>query len=440
MAAVHPLTARRPSGPLAGRADVPGDEAISHQTLIFGALAVGRTQICGLLEDKDVWRTVAAMRALGVVVEKKDTAWHVTGCGIGGLVEPEEVLDTGSSEMTAWLLAGLLASHDMHAVITGGASLRRRSMHQITELLALCGAQFAGRKGGCLPLSIQGAADALPVRCRIPGALTQAKSAVLLAGLNARGQTEIREAVATPDHTENMLRHFGATVSVEADGASRIIALAGQPELRGREVMVPGDLSLAAFPLVAALLIPDSAITLAGIGLNPLRIGLLTTLCEMGADIKIIAERIEAGEPVGDLLVRHCTLSAIDASPMRAPTITDNYPLLAVAAAFARGTTRMAGMADSVAKGSNRLGQTATMLQAAGVRIAIDGDDLLVHGTGRVPGGCMVQPGTDHRLAMSALVMGQATDAPVVVGNAACIDASFSGFVALMSGLGANIA
>ena len=386
-----------------------------------------------------MWRTAAAMRALGATVEKKDTAWHVTGCGVGGLFEPEEILDVGSSEITAWLLTGLLASHDMHAVITGDASLRRRSMHQITELLALCGAKFAGRGRGCLPLSIQGAADAIPVRCRMPAAFISAKSAVLLAGLNARGQTEVWEPVATPDHTENMLRHFGATVSVEADGASRIVTLAGQPELRGREVMVPGDLSFAAFPLVAALLIPGSAVTLAGIGLSPSRIGLLTTLCEMGADITIMAERTEAGEPVGDLLVQHCTLSAVDVSAMRAPAMIDEYPLLAVAAAFARGTTRMRGVADLIVRGNNRLSQTAVMLQTAGVRVAIDGDDLLVHGTGRVPGGCMVEADTDQQLAMSALVMGQATDAPVMVNDAGGIDASLSGFVSLMSGLGANI-
>lgn len=439
MAAIHPLTACRPPGPLTGQADVPSDEAISHQTLIVGALAIGRTQIYGLREGESVWRTVAAMRALGATVEKQDTAWHVTGRGVGGLVEPEQVLDMGDSETTAWLLAGLLASHDMHAVMTGDASLRRRPMHQITELLALCGAQFAGREGGCLPLSIQGAADAMPVRCRMPAAFIRAKSAVLLAGLNARGQTEIREPVATPDHTENMLRHFGATVSVEADDASRIVTLAGQPELRGREVMVPGDLSFATFPLVAALLIPGSAVTLAGIGLNPLRMELLTTLREMGADITMMAERTEAGEPVGDLLVQYCTLNAIDVSPIRAPAMIDDYPLLAVAAAFAHGTTRMGGAADLVVRGNNRLSQTAVMLQAAGVRVAIDGDDLLVHGTGRVPGGCMVESGMDHQLAMSALVMGQATDAPVVVSNAVCIDASLSGFVALLSGLGANI-
>ena len=406
---------------------------------MIGALAVGRTQIHGLLEGEGVWRTVAATRALGATVRKKDTAWYVTGCGVGGLVEPEEILDLGSSETTARLLAGLLASHDMHAVITGDASLRRRPMHQITELLALCGAKFTGRGGGCLPLSIQGAADAMPVRCRAPATSMWAKSAVLLAGLNARGQTEVREPVATPDHTENMLRHFGATVSVEADGASRIVTLAGQPELQGREVTVPGDLSFATFPLVAALLIPGSAVTLTGVGLNPLRIGLLTILREMGAGITVVAERTDAGEAVGDLLVQHCTLSAVDVSPIRAPAMIDDYPLLAVAAAFAHGTTRLGGVADLVARGNNRLSQTAVMLQAAGVRVAIDGADLLVHGTGRVPGGCMVESDMDHLLAMSALVMGQATDAPVIVSNAVCIGASLSGFVALMSGLGANI-
>ncbi len=437
MAAVQSLIARRPLGPLNGQARVPGDEATSHQALLCGALAVGRTRITGLLESEDVRRTMATVRLLGAAVGKEGKAWHVTGRGIGGLAEPDEVLDVGRSEMMAHLLAGLLASCDMHAVMTGHAALRRRSMRQVTDPLALCGARFAGREAGCLPLSIQGAADAMPIRCRLPGALTQVKPAILLAGLNARGQTQVWEPVATPGHTEAMLRRFGASVSVQADGAGQAVMLSGQPELRGCDVAVPGSLSCAAFPLVAALLVPGSAVVLAGIRLDPLRAGLLATLREMGADITPMAERMQGDEPVGDLLVRHCTLSAADLPPQRALAQADDYPALAVAAAFARGTTRMAGWQ---ANGGSRLGQAAAMLQAAGVRVTVEGDDLLVHGAGRVPGGCTVEAGMDPWLAMSALVLGQATDAPVAVDDATGIETSFPGFLALMSGLGANIA
>ena len=440
MATAPPLTARRPSRPLAGQAVVPGDRSISHQALIFGALAIGSTRICGLLEADDALRTAAAMRALGATVRQESGIWQVTGRGVGGLAEPDDVLDAGNSAMAASLLAGVLASHAIHAVITGGACLRRRPMRQVTEPLALCGARFAGREGARLPLSIQGAPDARPIRDRMPVASAQVKSAILLAGLNARGRTEVREALPMRDHTENMLSHFGATVSIEADGASRIVAVAGQPELRSQDVVVPGDASCAAFPLVAALLVPGSAITLAGVGLNPLRTGLLTTLREMGADVTTTAERVENGELAGDLLVRSCVLSAVDVPPARVGGMVDDWPVLAVAAAFACGTTRIRGLAASRMAGSDRLERTVAMLRTAGARIAIEGDDLLVHGTGRVPGGCTVKPGMDHRLAMSALVLGQAADSSIAVDDGASIETSFPGFIALMSGLGASIA
>ena len=436
----QPLSARRPSRPLIGRVTVPGDKSISHRALMFGALAVGETRISGLLEGEDVLRTAGAMRALGAQIVQEGSVWRVAGRGVGGLAEPDDVLDMGNSSTAARLLAGMLASHDLFAVMTGDASLRRRPMRRVTEPLSMSGARFVARDGGRLPLAIQGAADAMPIHYRVPVASAQVKSAILLAGLNARGQTVVEEPVATRDHSENMLRHFGAAVSVEVNGASRIITLAGQPELRARDVSVPGDPSSAAFPLVAALLVPGSEVTLQGVGLNPLRTGLFTTLREMGADITVTGERLEGGEPVGDLVVRHGLLQPVDVAPERAPSMIDEYPVLAVAAAFATGTSRMRGLAELRVKESDRLSATAAMLQAAGAAIAIEGDDLLVHGRGRLAGGCTVATHMDHRLAMSALVMGLATDAPVGVDNAAFIETSFPGFAALMRGLGGDIA
>jgi 3-phosphoshikimate 1-carboxyvinyltransferase len=436
----HPLTARRPSRPLTGIARVPGDKSISHRALMFGALAVGETRITGLLEGEDVMCTAAAMRALGAEVVQSGGEWRVAGRGIGGLVEPADVLDMGNSGTAARLLTGMLASHDLFAVITGDASLRSRPMRRVTEPLLACGARFTSRAGGRLPLAIEGARDPLPLEYRLPVASAQVKSALLLAGLNAPGLTRVEEPAPTRDHSENMLRHFGAEVQVEAAGAERIITLVGQPELRAADVMVPGDPSSAAFPIVATLLVLGSSVTLPGVGLNPLRTGLLTTLREMGAAIEVTNERIAGGEPVGDLVVRHTKLTAIDVPPERAPSMIDEYPVLAVAAAFATGATRMRGLAELRVKESDRLSATAAMLVAAGARVEIEGDDLIVHGTGRAPtGGATVLTHMDHRLAMSALVMGLATEEPVSVDDAAFIETSFPGFAALMRALGADI-
>ncbi len=435
----QPLTARRPAAPLHGSTRVPGDKSISHRALMFAALAVGETRIDGLLEGEDVLRTAAAMRALGARVQHDAGCWRVSGRGVGGLAEPADVLDMGNSGTAARLLTGMLASHDLFAVLTGDASLRGRPMRRVTDPLALCGARFTAREGGRLPLAIQGAADALPIRYRLPVASAQVKSAILLAGLNARGQTVVEEPVATRDHSENMLRHFGAEVAVLPDGAERVIVLTGQPELRGRDVVVPGDPSSAAFPAVAALLVPGSAVVLTGVGLNPLRTGLFATLREMGADLTVSGARTEGGEPVGDITLRHGALRAVDVPPERAPAMIDEYPILAVAAAFAAGTTRMRGLAELRVKESDRLAATAAMLHAAGARVSVEGDDLLVHGGATPPGGCTVQTHMDHRLAMSALVLGQATAAPVAVDDAAFIETSFPGFATLMRTLGAEI-
>ena len=439
MSAPRPLSARRPSAPLAGTVTVPGDKSISHRALMFAALAVGKTRIEGLLEGEDVLRTAAAMRALGAeVVQDAPGRWRVAGRGIGGLVEPADVLDMGNSGTAARLLCGILASHDLHAVMTGDASLRRRPMRRVTEPLTACGAVFDGREGGRLPLAIRGARDALPLEYRLPVASAQVKSALLLAGLNAPGWTVIEEPEPTRDHTERMLRHFGAEVVVEQVGRGRVIRLRGQPELLAADVSVPGDPSSAAFPLVAALLVPGSAVTIRGVGLNPARIGLFATLREMGAALDIANERVEGGEPVGDVSVRHGPLRGVDVPAERAPSMIDEYPVLAAAAAAAEGRTRMQGLKELRVKESDRLAATAAMLSANGVRVATDGDDLHVDG-GPIPGGGMVQTYMDHRIAMSALVLGQGAAAPVAVDDSAFIDTSFPGFAALMQGLGAAV-
>jgi 3-phosphoshikimate 1-carboxyvinyltransferase len=436
---IRPLTARRPPAPLHGAIAVPGDKSISHRALMFAALAVGETRIEGLLEGEDVLRTAAAMRALGAEVTQDGPGrWRVAGRGIGGLVEPADVLDMGNSGTAARLLCGILASHDLFAVMTGDASLRRRPMRRVTDPLAQCGARFDGREGGRLPLAIRGAKEAMPIEYRLPVASAQVKSALLLAGLNAPGWTTVEEPEPTRDHSERMLRHFGAEVIVEPSGAGRMIRLRGQPELIAADVTVPGDPSSAAFPLVAALMVPGSRITIAGVGLNPARIGLFVTLREMGADLVIGNERTEGGEPVGDVTISHGPLHGIEVPASRAPSMIDEYPVLAAAAAVAQGRTRMRGLSELRVKESDRLAATAALLAANGVKVAIEGDDLLVYG-GPVPGGAVVETHMDHRIAMSALVLGQAADAPVSVDDAAFIDTSFPDFAGLMQRLGASI-
>lgn len=435
------LVSRHPASPLAGRIAVPGDKSISHRALMFGALAVGETRITGLLEGEDVLRTACAMRALGAeVVREAEGAWRVAGRGIGGLVEPDDVLDMGNSGTAARLLCGILASHPLFTVMTGDASLRRRPMRRVTDPLSACGARFVGREGGRLPLAIEGAGDALPFDYRVPVPSAQVKSAVLLAGLNARGMTRVHEPEATRDHTENMLRHFGAQVRVEAAGDGRMIELDGQPELVAADVAVPGDPSSAAFPLVAALLVPGSRVEMTGVGVNPLRTGLLATLLEMGADITVTNRRVQGGEPVGDLIVCHGPLRAVDVPHARAPSMIDEYPVLAAAAACADGITRMRGLGELRVKESDRVTATAALLATCGASVEIDGDDLVVHGSGLPPeGGGLVRTHMDHRIAMSALILGLATTRPVAVDDAGFIDTSFPGFAALMAGLGAEL-
>jgi 3-phosphoshikimate 1-carboxyvinyltransferase len=430
-----PLRASPAPGPLSGRLTVPGDKSISHRALMFGALAVGTTEITGLLEGEDVLRTAAAMRALGATVEKLGPGrWRVAGRGVGGLVEPADVLDMGNSGTAARLLCGLLAGHPIFSVMTGDASLRKRPMSRVTVPLAQSGAQFWAREGGRLPLAVQGAADPMPLDYTLPVASAQVKSACLLAGLCARGTTRVVEPEPTRDHTENMLRHFGATVRVTDTAEGRVIELEGQPELVAAPIMVPGDPSSAAFLLVAALLVPRSALVVENVGLNPLRTGLFATLREMGAKLTIQNARTEGGEPVGDILAEYGPLHGVVVPPGRAPSMIDEYPVLAVAAAAATGETRMRGLAELRVKESDRLAATHAMLTANGIEARIEGDDLVVQGTGgAIPGGGLVLTHMDHRLAMSALVMGLAARAPVAVDDAGFIDTSFPGFTALVN-------
>jgi 3-phosphoshikimate 1-carboxyvinyltransferase len=437
----RPLSSRRAAA-LAGAARIPGDKSISHRALMFGALALGESRIEGLLEGEDVLRTAAAMRALGARVERDaDGIWHLHGRGVGGLAEPDDVIDMGNSGTGARLLMGLVATHAFTTVLTGDASLRSRPMKRVADPLSQMGAKFVTRSGGRLPAAVTGTAMPLPIRYELPVASAQVKSAILLAGLNTPGQTCVVEREATRDHTELMLRAFGAQVTVEPlpEGGTAI-TVTGHPELTGRAVTVPGDPSSAAFPAVAALLVPGSEIRLPGIGINPLRDGLYRTLVEMGADIAFDNRRDEAGEPVADLVVRASELTGIDVPPERAPSMIDEYPILAVAAACARGTTRMRGLAELRVKESDRLALMARGLAACGVTVEEEADSLIVHGTGRPPaGGATIAVHLDHRIAMSFLTLGMVADQPVAIDDGGAIETSFPGFVALMNGLGAKL-
>ncbi|GAB0119262.1 3-phosphoshikimate 1-carboxyvinyltransferase [Acidisoma sp. 7E03] len=441
-AAAQPLQSHPAQAPLTGRIQVPGDKSISHRALMFGALAEGETRITGLLEGEDVLRTADAMRALGATVTQHAPGqWTVRGQGRGKLTEPADVLDMGNSGTAARLICGILASHPIFAVLTGDGSLRKRPMKRVTDPLAATGARFSGRQGGRLPLAIEGVAAPAPLSYRLPVASAQVKSAILLAGLNAEGETVVVEPEATRDHTENMLRHFGATVSVEVQGAGRTIRLAGQPTLTAADILVPGDPSSAAFPIVAALLVPGSAATIENVGLNPLRTGLFTSLIEMGADLAIENERVAGGEPVGDITMRASALRAIEVPRARVPSMVDEFPVLSVAAALAQGTSRFRGLSELRVKESDRLAATAALLTVNGIQVEIEGDDLIIHGTGgRKPaGGGTVETHMDHRIAMSALVLGLTAERPITADDAAFIETSFPGFADLMRGLGATM-
>ena len=405
---------------------------------MLGGLAVGTTQIEGLLEGEDVLATAAAFRQLGAdVTRHQDGAWTVTGVGLGGLREPEDILDMGNSGTAARLLLGILAGHPIRCMMTGDASLRSRPMGRVTDPLTAMGARIETRDGGRLPLMIQGADMVLPITYELPVPSAQVKSAVLLAGLMARGETAVIESVATRDHTERMLTHFGGKVSREAlaDGGSRI-AVTGEPELTAADILVPADPSSAAFPLVAALLVPGSEVHLPNIGMNPTRIGLIKTLLEMGADIVVENERVAGGEPVADLIARHSTLHGVDVPPERAASMIDEYPILCIAASQAEGTTRMQGVSELRVKESDRIAVMATGLRANGVTVTAGEDWMQVEGRpGDVAGGARVATHLDHRIAMSFFVLGLVTKKPVTIDDAAPIRTSFPNFLDLMAAL-----
>ncbi len=440
-AAGTPLAGARPTAPLKGTIRVPGDKSISHRALMLGALAVGRTEISGLLEGEDVLCTAAAMRAMGAGVERLgEGRWRVDGVGVGGLAEPDNVLDLGNSGTAARLLLGVLATHPFTSFVTGDASLRTRPMRRVTDPLSRFGARFATREGGRLPIAVTGAANPVPIEYTLPVPSAQVKSAVLLAGLNTPGETTVIEPQVTRDHTERMLGHFGAAVRVApAEGGGKRITIVGQPELVAAPIVVPADISSAAFAIVAGLIVPGSEITVEGVGLNPSRTGLLASLAEMGADIAYLNERVEGGEPVADLLVRGGELNGADIPPERAPTMIDEYPVLAVAASCAKGRTVMRGLAELRVKESDRLAGMAIGLAACGVKVAVEGDDLVVEGDGGPPaGGATIETKLDHRIAMAYLVLGLAAKSPVRIDDARPIATSFPGFVPLMNRLGAG--
>ena len=436
-----PLEARI-SGPLSGRVRVPGDKSISHRALILGALAVGETRVSGLLEGEDVLNTATAMRTLGAKVERTGAfAWSVRGVGVAGFAQPQVPLDFGNSGTGCRLVMGAVAGCPIRADFDGDASLRSRPMRRVLDPLELMGARVgASGEGGRLPLTLQGAHHPMPILYRTPVASAQIKSAVLLAGLAAPGITTVIENEASRDHTELMLRHFGAQIVSTREGShGRKIALTGQGELHGADVAVPADPSSAAFPIVAALIVEGSDIVLPDVMTNPLRTGLFQTLREMGASIEQGQLRGDAGEPMAQFRVRASKLRGVEVPPERAPSMIDEYLVLAVAASFAEGTTVMRGLGELRVKESDRLEATAAMLRVNGIRVEISGDDLIVEGKGHVEGGGLVATHMDHRIAMSALVMGLAADKPVKVDDTAFIATSFPDFIPLMRSLGAEL-
>lgn len=440
-AAPIPLTARR-GGPLRGRVRVPGDKSISHRALILAAVTVGESTVAGLLEGEDVLNTAAAMRALGARVTRADDGiWRVHGVGVVGFRSPEAPLDFGNSGTGCRLVLGAFAGCPITATFDGDASLRKRPMRRVLDPLERMGARVNQEaEGGRLPITLRGARDPIPITYESPVPSAQLKSAVLLAGLAAPGETTVIENEASRDHTERMLRHFGAKIATKLQGAhGRRVILQGQPELEPGHVTVPADPSSAAFPLVSALIVPGSDLILDAVMTNPLRTGLYATLREMGASIEEVEKRDDGGEEVADLRVRFSALKGVEVPAARAPSMIDEYPVLAVAAAFAEGTTRMKGLKELRVKESDRLEATAALLRANGVAVEIEGDDLIVEGRGFASGGGEVTTHMDHRIAMSALVMGLASEQPVRIDDSSFIGTSFPGFVDLMRGLGADL-
>jgi len=432
-----PLAVMRAS-PLKGRIRLPGDKSISHRALIFGALATGTTRIRGLLESEDVVNTARAVSALGASAEKRGDVWEVKGRGPGGLRQPTEPLDFGNSGTGARLMMGVIAGHPITVQMTGDASLSRRPMRRVLAPLMQMGLEVIETGREMLPLTLRGTSELIPIVYPLPVPSAQVKSAVLLAGLHAAGETTVIEHEATRDHTERMLRHFGANVRIMDKEGGRAITIRGDAELSGRDILVPGDPSSAAFLVAAALIVPGSDITIEGLLINPTRTGLYTTLQEMGGDVTLLNQREEGGEPIADIRVRASELKGVRVPAERAPSMIDEYPVLAAISAFAKGTTQMDGLAELKVKESDRLQATATGLEVNGVTVRIDGDSLIVEGKQRLKGGGLVATHLDHRIAMAFLTAGLASEKPITVDDTTMIATSFPEFRGLMETLGAT--
>ena len=430
------LSAHRflPSGPLTGRIRVPGDKSISHRALMFGALAVGRSRISGLLEGEDVLATAAALRAMGARIERDGDGWVVDGVGVGTLLQPDAALDMGNSGTSTRLLMGLVASHGITAAFTGDGSLSRRPMNRVIDPLARMGASFTASPGGTLPLLMEGMQPAVPLTYRLPVASAQVKSAVLLAGLNTPGTTTVIEPVPTRDHTERMLRGFGVDVQVQAIDGEKHISLTGPADLTPCDITVPGDPSSAAFFAVAATIVPGSDLVIENVGLNPTRDGLFRVLEQMGASIDYLDQREVGGEPVADLRVRHAQLHGIEVDPAVVPSMVDEFPVLFVAASLAEGTTVTAGLEELRVKESDRISAMAAALSLAGARVQETEDGLIIAGSGGTPlaGGGPVTTHLDHRIAMSMAVAGLASAGGVEVDSVEPIATSFPNFLSLL--------
>jgi len=433
------------SGPLKGDVTVPGDKSISHRSLMLGALAVGETRITGLLEGEDVLATAAAMRAMGAQIERSESGeWRVHGVGVGGLLQPATALDMGNSGTSTRLLMGLVASHPITATFIGDASLSGRPMGRVITPLSLMGARITATPGPgrqTLPFTLTGACPAIPLTYTLPVASAQVKSAVLLAGLNTPGETVVIEPIPTRDHSERMLAGFGAQLSVTESPQGRIITIRGEAELKPQTIQVPGDPSSAAFPMVAALIVPGSEIIIRNVGINPTRAGLIKVLQTMGGDIRLLNERTVGGEPVADLHVRHSALTGIEVPPEGAPSMIDEYPVLFVAAAFAQGRTTMRGLEELRVKESDRITVMAQGLTACGISVTELEAGLIVDGCAGdpVPGGATIAARLDHRIAMSFAVLGLNAARRVTVDDARPIATSFPNFVPMMRQLGATI-
>jgi 3-phosphoshikimate 1-carboxyvinyltransferase len=423
---------------LNGQVRVPGDKSISHRALMFGALATGRTRVTGLLEGEDILNTVNVLRAMDCPITKSGDAWEILGRGVGGLAQPAGDLDYGNAGTGARLMMGVIAGHNMTARITGDASLSRRPMGRILKPLQRMGLEVVDKGKETLPLTIRGTLDLIPIEYQLPVPSAQIKSAILIAGLHAAGETTVIEPEATRDHTERMLAHFGAQLTATKRQGVRAISIKGDAELVGQDVRVPGDPSSAAFLAAAALIVPGSEVTIRGVLINPTRTGFYRTLMEMGGDVTFVDERNEGGEPVADVRVRYSKLQGVNVPAARAPAMIDEYPVLACLAAYAAGETRMDGLGELKVKESDRLAATAAGLHANGVAAKVDGDTLLVGGTGTVRGGGVVSTHLDHRIAMAFLILGLGAERPVTVDDAAVIATSFPEFRPLMEGLGAS--